>query len=134
MNGMLRCYIGVVLGIYAGILGILASCRPLLNNLFAGYFFEYAAWGLAVMISCSAIIGAVLAYKGKIILGGYLMLFTSLIWMISLPLQFVLPLSGIIGIMSRIFFTLYTLGGVWPILSLIGGILILSAKNKPLGK
>jgi hypothetical protein len=126
----IRREIGTLLGIWGGILGLLSASRILLDNPFAGYFFEYAGWVLAVTISCSAIIGAVLVLKGKLILGGNLMLFTSLIWAFSLPLQYILPLSGMIGIITRMLFTLYFIAGPWPVLSLIGSALILSAYNR----
>jgi hypothetical protein len=127
----IRREIGTLLGIWGGILGALNASRPILDDLFWGYFTEYVAWGLVVMISCSAIIGAALALKGKPILGGYLILLTSLIWAISLPLQFVLPQSGMMGIMNSIFFALYSIAGPWPVFSLIGSALILSSYNRP---
>lgn len=131
-----RRHIGAVLGIFGGLLGVLDATAPSLHNSFLGYFTANVVCGLAVMISCSAIIGAVLALKGKPILGGYLMLLGSLIWAISPLLIFLMSiiwaftLSGIMGTMNGILLTLYFLAGPGAILSLIGGALVLSAKNK----
>jgi hypothetical protein len=128
----IRREIGTLLGIWGGILGLLSAGRILLFNLFAGYFFEYAGLGFTIMISCSAIIGAVLVLRGKLVLGGNLMLFSSLIWALSFLLQFVLPLSGTIGIVTRMLFTLYSIADPWPVFSLIGSALILSSYNRPI--
>jgi hypothetical protein len=132
---MLVLKVGVVLAVISGICSILTSSILALTPLFAGFLFEYVGWMLAEMISVSSIIGAVLVYKNRVIVGSYLMVSTSLMWIASILLQFFLPTPAtgtLMGIIGGAFFILAIVVSPWPILSLIGGILILSTSKKPL--
>lgn len=135
MIEMLVLKVGVVLAVISGICSILTSSILALTPLFAGFLFEYVGWMLAEMISVSSIIGAVLVYKNRVIVGSYLMVSTSLMWIASILLQFFLPTPAtgtLMGIIGGAFFILAIVVSPWPILSLIGGILILSTSKKPL--
>jgi hypothetical protein len=132
---MLVLKVGVVLAVISGICSILTSSILALTPLFAGFLFEYVGWMLAEMISVSSIIGAVLVYKNRVIVGSYLMVSTSLMWIASILLQFFLPTPAtgtLMGIIGGALFILAIVVSPWPILSLIGGILILSTSKKPL--
>jgi hypothetical protein len=135
--GINRRHIGAVLGILGGILGVLNMSVPLLNNPFWGYFTAYVVWGHVVMISCSTIVGGLLVFSRKSISGGYLMLIASIIWAISLPLMLLTSITWAIGqlemggTMDSVRLTLYPV--VSPgILSLVGGALVLSARDRAL--
>lgn len=135
MIEMLVLKVGVVLAVISGICSILTSSILALTPLFAGFLFEYVGWMLAEMISVSSIIGAVLVYKNRVIVGSYLMVSTSLMWIASILLQFFLPTPAtgtLMGIIGGALFILAIVVSPWPILSLIGGILILSTSKKPL--
>jgi len=121
---MIKRDVGIWLGLLSGILCIVTSSMYI--PMFAGLLFEYVGLLLAIGISLSAIIGAVLVRKHHAVIGGYLMFLTAFIWMLSYPLLFVLPTGQISAVMTM----LAIVASPWPILSFIGGILILSEARK----
>lgn len=121
---MIKRDVGVWLGVAGGVLCIVTSSVYI--PMFAGLLFEYVGLLLAIGISLSAIIGAVLVRKCHAVIGGYLMFLTAFIWILSYPLLFVLPTGQISAVMT----TLTIVASPWPILGFIGGILILSEARK----
>jgi hypothetical protein len=118
---------GVALGVVGGVFCILVTIMS--THKLRADLWEYTALSMAVGIGVSAIVGGILAYKGYLTVGGYLMFFTSLIWVLSWPLMIVLPTPGI-GKIHVLMTMLAILPSPWLILSFIGGILILSAREK----
>jgi len=115
---MIKHDVGVWLGIAGGVLCIL--------NLIV-YISKIAFWGDYIVLSLDLgiviliIAGVVLARK-SVTVGGYVMFLTSLIWVVNYPLLFVFHRGWLCFITTMLTCTL----APWPILSFIGGILILS--------
>jgi hypothetical protein len=126
VKSMFKLGAGVVLGVVGGVFCVLITVMSI--HKLCTCLWDYIGLSLAVGIGVCAIVGGILAYKSYLTVGGYLMFLTSLIWVLSWPLMIVLPTG--IGKIHVILFMLAISPSLWPILSSIGGILILSAREK----
>jgi len=129
---MNRCDVGVILGTISGVMSLLESTIFFSLSMSSVKIMEYLiAWylvatGLAILV----LLAALMVHNGNKILGGTLMLLTSL----SLPVNLTLLLiSGPVGNMLPVLYYHPQPASSWLLLSMIGGILILSIKMKQLG-
>jgi len=127
-----RCDVGVILGAISGVMALLESTIFFSLSMSSVKIMEYLiAWylvatGLAILV----LLAALMVRNGNKTLGGTLMLLTSL----SLPVNLTLLLiSGPVGSMIPVLYYHPQPASSWLLLSMIGGILILSIKMKQLG-
>ena len=129
-----RCNVGVVLGVISGVVSFLESSIFFSLRISSVKTVEYlvawylVAWYLvAVGLALVILLAALTVYKGRKVLGGAVMFVTSL----SLPVNFILLLiPAPVGSMIRVLYYHPLPASGWLLLSMIGGIIILSVKNE----
>jgi len=126
-----KCDVGVILGAISGIMSLLESTIFFSSTMSSvkiiGYLIAWylVAIGLALLVLSATLI----VYKGRKVLGGTIMLIASLL----LPINLILLLIPVpIGDLIPILHYHHQPASSWLLLSLIGGILILSIKTKQL--
>jgi hypothetical protein len=125
-----RCAVGIILGAVGGIMSLLEFSLFFFLIIFSVKIVVYVigwylvAAGLALLVLWAALI----AHKGRKVLGGRTMLATSLGAPITNLALLIIP--GPVGSMIPILYYQPIFVSGWLLLSLIGGILILSTKTK----
>lgn len=132
---MERVSVEIILGFIGGVLSVLSVpqgfLRSILPQLNSGLFpFYLTGWLLGTGLALGLLLGAIIAYKGRIHLGGYIMLALSLFSIGAFPIT-AIARAPITSIMVGLGAALHSLPGTF--FSLASGILLLKSTRKTKG-
>ena len=126
-----RYNLGVLFGVVGAILSLSEFTLVFLASISYVDIIAYTiGWYLVTVgLAMLLLFGAFTAYKGRKTLGGRILLITSILAIIVNLALLMIP--GPVGSMIPIFYYQPMIAGNWCILSIIGGIIIVTDKTKP---